>query len=107
LMGGFVRLLIQEAADEICRWTQQKFFTGPKLLDAPLVVEGDPICEPESLLLVVGYEDGRQFEIIMDLAEGFTKFATDLRVERPEGFIQQEDAGLAGERSGQGHTLAL
>src|SRR5436305_14575103 len=55
----------------------------------------------------MGDEDRGQAEVVVDLAQRVAKLAADLGVERSEGLVEQQDARVAGERTGKRDALAL
>ncbi len=78
-----------------------------ELLDLPVVEQGDAVGEGEGFLLVVSDEDRGEAELVVDLPERAAKLAADLRVERSERLVEEEDARIAGEGSGERDALAL
>src|SRR4051794_1954931 len=99
--------LAQEARDEFARRLSRDFGRCCELLDSALVKQRDSVSEREGFLLVVSDEDRGEAELVVDLAQRAPKFAPDLGVERAERLVEQQDAGLARERSGEGNALAL
>ena len=52
-------------------------------------------------------EDGGVAGAVVDLAQPAAELAADLRVERAERLVEQQDARLDGERAGERHALPL
>ena len=79
----------------------------PDLLDTALVHDHDPVGDFEGLFLIVGYEDAGDLDPAMEGPQPAAKFLANLGIQRSERLVQQQHAGLDGERAGQGDTLAL
>src|SRR5262249_26727574 len=77
------------------------------LLDASLVHDHDPVGHLERLLLVVRDEDAGDVDLVVQPAQPRAQLLTDLRVERTEGLVEQEDLGLGRARPGERHALPL
>ena len=77
------------------------------LLDLAVVHHHDVVGEFECLLLVVGDEHARHADLVVQPAEPLPQFDPHLRVERPEGLIEQQDLRPDGEGPGEGHPLPL
>src|SRR5205823_1182665 len=75
--------------------------------DPAAVEHGNPVGQRERLLLIVRDENRGQAELVVDGAEGGAKFPTNLSVECAEGFVQQQDARVAGESARKRHALTL
>ena len=80
---------------------------GAALLDAAGVHHDDAVGDLERLLLVVGDEDRRHRQLLVELAEPAAEVAADGGVEGAEGLVEEEHRGLDGERPGEGDALAL
>ncbi len=77
------------------------------LLDAAGVHHHDAVGDLERLLLVVGDEDRRHRELVVELAQPAAQVAAHGGVERAEGLVEQEHGGLDRERAGERDALAL
>ena len=77
------------------------------LLDAPPIEHHDPISHLHGLVLVVGDEDAGDVHLVVHAAQPATQLLAHLGVQRPEGFIQQQHAGLDRQGAGQCDALAL
>ena len=64
-----------------------------------------PARQEDRLLDVVGDEEHRLLVVLPDLQEQLLHQPAGLVVERAEGFVQQQDVRIVGERSGNRHAL--
>ena len=67
------------------------------LEQAPAVHHADAVAELEGFLLVVGHEDGRDAEGLLDLLQALAQLRADLDVERSERLVEQQHARLVRE----------
>ena len=74
---------------------------------AALVHDADAIRHRESLVLVMRDEDGRDAELLLDLADGAAQLLADLGVERAERLVEQEHFGPVRECAGDRDALLL
>ena len=77
------------------------------LLDPAVVHDHDLLGDVHRLLLVVGDEDGRHVDLLVEAAKPHSQLLANVRVERPEGLVEEQHLGLDGERPGERHALAL
>ncbi len=77
------------------------------LLDAAFVHHRDAIGDFERFLLIVGDEHAGDVNLVMQLAQPTAQFEPDLRVQRAERFVEQQDAGFNGQGARQRDPLAL
>src|SRR5690625_1379597 len=77
------------------------------LLDTAFAHDDHAIGKLDSLLLVMGDENGGRAGGLMHAAEPLAQIAPYRRIQRAEGFVQQQDLGLDRQRATQGNTLAL
>ena len=77
------------------------------LLDSALVHDHDLPGDLHRLLLVVGDEDRRHVDLVVEAAQPLAELLADVRVQRAERLVQQQHLGLDGERASQRHPLAL
>ena len=77
------------------------------LLDAAFVHHRNPVGNFQRLLLIVGDEHAGDVNFVVQLPQPAAEFETDFRVQRAEGFVQQQDAGFDRQRTRQRHPLAL
>ena len=75
----------------------------PPVVAAPTMLVGDL----HRLLLVVGDEDGRDVDLVVQAAQPGAQLRADVGVQRAERLVEQQHAGLDGERAGERHALAL
>ena len=80
---------------------------GSGLQDVSILQHRDAVAEPQCLIHVVGDHDHGFVETLLQVQELTLEFMTGNRVERAEGFIEQDDAGIGSEGSRKGHALAL
>src|SRR3989442_1709534 len=96
-----------EVGDEVGAGSRVDLDRAPDLLDPAVPHHRDAVGDRERLLLVVGDVDRRDPEVLLDLADLAAKSKADLRVERRQRLIEQEDFRPAGERPPQPHALPL
>ena len=70
-----------------------------RLLDAAAVQHRDLIGEVERLFLIVGDENGGQFQPLVQAAQPAAQILAHLRVERAEGLVEQKQFRFDGERA--------
>ena len=99
--------LADEAHDELRRRMLVERARRTSLLDLALVHDDDLLGDVHRLLLVVGDEDRRDVDLVVETAEPLAKLLADGRVERTERLVEKEDARLDRERPGKCHPLAL
>jgi hypothetical protein len=99
--------LADEAADEGRDRLVVHLGRRADLLDAALVEDGHAVGQVEGLFLVVGDEDGGHARGVMHAAQFLAQRLADRGVQRAEGLVQQQHAGLHGQGARQGHALAL
>src|SRR5881409_1381249 len=96
-----------EVGDEVGAGPRVDLDRAPDLLDPAVPHHRDAVGDRERLLLVVGDVDRRDPEVLLDLADLAAKSKTDLRVERRQRLIEQEDFRPAGERPRERDALLL
>src|SRR4051812_40519854 len=99
--------LFEEAADEIAGGAGGDLGRRRELLHLAVVEERNAIGEREGFLVIVGDEDLSEAKLVVDLAQGDAKLAPDLGVERAERLVEQQDARVAGKRTGERDALPL
>ena len=72
-----------------------------------MVQDDDLVGDLERLLLVVGDEQARDVDLVVEPAEPGPQLLADLRVEGAEGLVEQEDLRPRRQGPGQGHALPL
>ncbi len=80
---------------------------GVDLEQAPAVHDADAVAELEGLLLVVGDEDRRDAQGLLDLLQALAQLRADLDVERAERLVEQQHPGPVRERPRERHALLL
>jgi hypothetical protein len=74
----------------------------------PAVVHhADGVGQREGLFLVVCHQHGGDAELALHGADGTAQFLADLRVERAEGFVEQQHLGLVRQGARHGDALLL
>ena len=68
------------------------------LFDAALVHHQHPVGQLHRLVLVVGHEDARQMNLVVQPPQPLPQFLPHPRVQRPEGLVQQQHLRLDGQR---------
>ena len=74
---------------------------------APVVHHDDPVGDRQRLLLVVGDENGGDAELLLQRANVLAQARADLRVERRQRLVEQQDLRARRERAGERDALLL
>src|ERR1700731_2022698 len=106
-MAGDAVALAQELVDEDIGGALVNVDRRAFLADFAAIHDDHAVGQIEGFLLVVRDEDGGDFLHLVELAQPAAKVAADHGVERTERLVEQQNAGLAGERASQGDALAL
>ena len=77
------------------------------LLDARVVHDDDLVGHVHGLLLVVRDQDRRHVLLLVQAPQPAAQLLAHRRVERAERLVEQQHAGLDGERARERHALAL
>ena len=77
------------------------------LLDPALVHHHDAVCDFERFLLIVSHEHRSDMNLLVQRAQPAAQLLSHLGIERTERLVQQQDAGLGGQRSGKCDALTL
>jgi hypothetical protein len=77
------------------------------LLNSSMVHHHDVVGKLERFFLVVGNENGRDMEFIVQRSQPATQFFAHLRIERTERLVEQQHAGFDRERACERDALAL
>ena len=80
---------------------------GADLLDAAVVHDGDRVGDLHRLLLVVGDQDRRLVDLLVQAPQPVAQLLAHAGVEGAEGLVEQHHLGLDRERAGERHALAL
>ena len=80
---------------------------GADLLDLALLHNDDLVRHGQGLFLVVGYKDEGDAHFLLDALELMLHLLTQLVVQGAQRFVQQQDARLIDQRTGNGDTLLL
>ena len=73
----------------------------------PLPHDADPVRHGQGFLLVVGDEQGRGAEPLLQRADLLPQLQPDLGVQRGQRLVEQQYPGLDGQRPGQRDALLL
>ena len=79
----------------------------PELLDPAVQDEGDLVGQPDCLLLVVGDEQRRHLQLLLQAADELAHLDAQPRVELRERLVEQQHLGLGHQRPGQRDPLLL
>jgi hypothetical protein len=104
---GQLRDRADEAHHELVRRLLVELLRRAHLLDLPVVQHDDLLGDLHRLLLVVRHEHGRDVDLVVEAAQPGAQLLAHGGVERAERLVEQQHAGLHGERRGQRHALAL
>src|SRR5215210_517043 len=96
-----------KAHDELAGRVFVEVLGAADLLYCAVVHEDDVIRDLHSLFLVVGDQDRRDVDIIVQPAKPGSELLAHAGVEGADRLVEEEDLRLDGEGSGQGHPLAL
>ena len=96
-----------EAHDELALRMLVELARRAGLLDLALVHDHDLLGDLHRLLLVVGDEDRRHVDLVVEAAQPRAELLADLRVERAERLVEEQHLRLDRERPGERHALAL
>ena len=72
-----------------------------------MIHDHDAVRQLEGFLLIVGHEDAGQADLLVELTQPASELATDARIERAEGFVEQEDLRLHRQSTRESHAMAL
>src|SRR3954453_9094851 len=78
-----------------------------ELLQASIAQDRDTVGQLQRLILVVGDEDRGLARALVDIAQPASEVFPHLRIQSPEGLVQEQHPRLDRERSRQRHALAL
>ena len=96
-----------EAHHELVRGVLVEVARRADLLDPAVVHHHDLLGDVHRLLLVVGDEDRRHVDLVVQAAQPDAQVLAHARVERAERLVEQQHLGLDRERPGERHALAL
>ena len=83
----------------------QDLFGGADLDDVAVAQDAHPVADPESLVQVVGDEQDRLVEFLLDGQEFVLHLTTDQRVQGTERLVHQQDVRVAAQGPGQPDAL--
>ena len=96
-----------EARNEAVFRVDVDLFCGADLLDLARAHHGDPVGHGQGFFLVVGHEDEGDPGFKLQPLQLDLHFLAQLQVQRRQGFIEEEDLRLRGQRTCQRHALLL
>jgi hypothetical protein len=97
----------QEAGDAGVSRVRPELVRRRRLHDPAFPHHGDAIPQRERLRLIVGDVDGRLGELVEEIAEILEEAVAQPAVERAEGLVEKQRAGLRRESTREGDALAL
>src|SRR5690606_31302897 len=97
----------QKPSDESGVRIAADFARGAKLRDLALVQDHHAVSQIQRFFLVVGYENGRYPELVMDFAQPAAKVAAHIRIERTEWFVEQQHLRVNRKCTSKRDALAL
>ncbi len=96
-----------EFGDERCCWRAVDILRPCDLLELAGAHHGDTVGHGERFFLVVRDVDGRDLELLLELADLGTHLHAQLCVEVGKRFVEQQHLGLDHEATGDGDALKL
>mgnify|MGYP003693904387 CR=1 FL=1 len=97
----------QESRDELGARRARTARAAGRPRAAALVEHADPVGDLERLFLVVRDEDRGDAHLALDAVDGAPQIDADLRVERAERLVEQQDFRAVRERAGERDALLL
>ena len=97
----------EEARGKLRHWGVEYLLRRACLLDLAFVDDCYGVAHEEGAFLVVGNEDYGCAGCGEDGLDFFSDAESEVGVESGEGFVEEEDGGLWGERAGEGDSLAF
>jgi hypothetical protein len=97
--------VLHELGDVVVGRVREDLLGRAELHDAAVAHDGDAIAEEHRLVQVVGDEDDRLAQFLLQLDELHLHLAADERIECGEGLVHEQDVGIGGECAGETHPL--
>ena len=97
----------EEVGDVRARRFLVRFLRRSDLLDHTLVHHGKAVAHGQRLLLIVGDVDERDAHVLVERAEFDLQRLAQLRVERAERLVEQQDLRAQHQRPGESDALLL
>ena len=97
--------LADEVADVVVGGRADQLVAGADLHQLAVAHDQDPVAEPERLGQVVGDEDHRLADLVVQPDHLVLHVPADQRVERRERLVEEQHVGVAGEGPGQPDPL--
>ena len=99
--------VFRELADVLCGRMQHNLIRCVTLLHCAVFHDGDPVCEAQRLVKVVGDKDNRFTQHALQSQKFILHFFADQRIKRAEWFIKEPDIRLNSKGTGNANTLLL
>ncbi len=96
-----------EAGHERRARAEIEFVRGIHLLDTAIIEPRHPIRHRQGFALVVGHENKGDAQLLLQFFQFKLHLLPQFQVQRPEGFIQQQNPGLIDQRPGYRNPLTL
>jgi hypothetical protein len=96
-----------ECRDKLVCGTLVDFDRGSDLLDQTVLHDDEPIGDRHGFELVMGHEDGRDLEALLEFPDLLAHDQPQVCIEVGERLVEQQDLRLEAERPGEGDTLLL
>ena len=96
-----------ERHHELARGLVVELARAADLLELAVVDHGDLVGDLHRLVLVVGDEDRRHVDDVVQLAQPLAQLRANASVEGAERLVEQEHLRLGRERAGEAHALPL
>ena len=97
--------VLGEGGDVVVLRPQQDVLGGADLDDAAVAHDGDAVAQAHGLVQVVGDEDDRLLELLLEFQQLVLHVTADQRVQGAEGLVHQQQVGVGGERAGEADAL--
>ena len=94
-----VALAVEEGPHEGRRGLMEDLVRRADLVADAVFKHGDPLGEGEGLFLVVRHVNGRDAQALLEFGELLARAEAQLRVEVAQGFVEEEDARMNGQRA--------
>ena len=96
-----------ELGDVIGRRVDHQFLRRADLDDLAVLHDGDAVGKPDRLVEIMGDEDDRLVQHILQPHQFVLHLAADQRVERRKRLVEEPDLGLGRQAAGNAHPLLL
>jgi hypothetical protein len=97
----------EEAVNERRLRCAPHFFRRADLLDLTVIHEHHTVGHFKRFFLIVGDEDARDVQLVVQAAQPAAQLLAHLRIERAERFVEQQNTRFHGQGAGERDALAL